>query len=272
MSVTNPTSLNFIYVFTAGSVTHRFTEASDAQTFDDEVVTPIQISHSAPKFSAEPGDAEIDVAIREDNPLADLFLDGPAPYPIKLIIYEYDRTDDSTTAVYRGWAMRVPFRLTDSLMVLRCKSAWLWYEKESLTDSLSALSRYSVYDPRSGVDIESLRVGITVTALNDERDVLTVTGITEPDDWFKGGMIVAPDRNKRTILKHVTEGADKKLYLNGAFSEFSLASGFSADIYPGDDLTYDTWANKFGSETNNGEAWGGWQYTPNVDPVERGVV
>jgi hypothetical protein len=272
MPVTEPTSINFIYVFTAGSAMHRLTEVSGPQIFDGETVTPIQITHTAPKFSAEPGDAEIDVTINEDNPLADLFLDGPAPYPIKLMVYEYDREDDSTTPYYRGWVVRVPFRLTDSLMVLRCKSGWHWYERESLVDSLSALSRYSVYDPRSGVDIESLRVAVTVTALNDERDILTVTGITDIDGYFDGGMIVAPDRHKRTILQHVTESGNKRLYLNGAFSEFSIAANFTADIYPGDDLTYDTWANKFATETNNGEAWGGWQYMPNVDPAERGVI
>jgi hypothetical protein len=272
MAVTNPTTLNFIYRFEAGSVTHQFTDVVGAQTFDDAVVTPIQITHTAPKFSAEPQDAEVEVTLYEQNPLADLFLNGPAPYPIKLMIYEYDRADDSTTAVYRGWVVRVPFRLTDSLMTLRCKSAWHYYERESLSASLSALSRYSVYDPRAGVDVEQLRVPVTVTAMNDERDVLTVTGVTEADGWFTGGMLVAPDRHKRTILTHVTESGAKKFYLNAPFSAFSLSAGFTADAYPGDDLTYDTWANKFGALTNNGEAWGGWQYMPNVDPAERGVI
>ena len=59
------------------------------------------------------------------------------------------------------------------------------------------------------MDIEQFRVGITIDALNDERDVLRVSGITEPDDWFKGGIIIAPDRDMRTILSHETISGNK---------------------------------------------------------------
>jgi hypothetical protein len=111
-----------------------------------------------------------------------------------------------------------------------------------------------------------------VTEINNERDILTVTGITQLDDYFKGGYIEAPNQDKRTILADLTEGGERHLYLNGGFSQFTLAVGFSATVYPGDDLTYETWANKFASLTNNGENWGGWQYTPNVDPAVRGVI
>jgi hypothetical protein len=267
MPITDSTELNFLYRFEAGSAIHALTDVALGQTYASEDYLPLQIQHTAPTFSNEPQDAEIEVTLHEQNPLSDLFIDGPAPYPIKLLIYEHDRETETVTPYYRGWVVRVPYRLTDSLMVLRCKSVWHYFERETLSDSLSPLSRYSVYDPRAGVDVESLRVPVTVQTLNDERDVLTVTGISEIDGWFTGGMIISPDRHKRTILDHVGD----TLTLNAAFPQFSLAAQFAADIFPGDDLTYDTWANKFGAQTNNGENWGGWQYTPNVDPEVRGV-
>jgi hypothetical protein len=268
MPVNDVHATNFLYRFEAGSAVIGLTNIAVDQQYNGENYTAIQLTHTAPTFSGEAADAEIDVTIHEATELSDLFINGPAPYPIILRIYDYDRDTGLATPYYRGWVVRVPFRLTDSLVVLRCKSVWHFFERESLSDSLSPLSRYSVYDPRAGVDIESLRLGITIATLNDQRDVLTVTGITEPDTWFRGGMIVAPDRNKRTIIEQI--GAT--LTLNAAFPLFTLAAGFTADIYPGDDLTYDTWANKYGAQTNNGEAWGGWQYTPNVDPEVRGVI
>lgn len=268
MPVVAPTERNYLYRVEYGSNVERFTNVSEDQPFDDETYRYIPIEHTSPTFSGNPQGAEIELKIYENNPLSNLFILGPPPYRIKLQIYEYDRIADTVRPEYRGWIVRPSFDLEGSLTGFRCKSVWHFFERESFTDSLSALSRYSIYDPRSGVDIEPLRTGITIDSLNDERDVLTVTGITQLDDYFRGGLIVAPDRDMRTIIKHVGD----ELTLSAAFPRFTLDEGFTADIYPGDDLTYETWANKFAAETNNGEKWGGWQYTPNVDPNVRGVI
>jgi hypothetical protein len=270
--VATPEQINFLYRFETPSGSINYTDIAENQDYNGEIYNPIQIKHSAPKFSEEPQDAEIDVTIHENNALATRFVLGPPPYKIRCLIYELDRLTELATPVYRGWVIRPSFDLQNSIVSFRMKTVWHFFERESFSDSISALSRYSIFDPRSGVSIENYRVGITILSLNDERDVLTVSGITEIDDWFKGGMIIAPDQDKRTIIKHETVGADKVLTLNAAFPRFTLDTGFPADIYPGDDLTYDTWANKFGADTNNGEAHGGWQHTPNVDPALRGVI
>lgn len=270
--VTDAKALNYLYRFETPSAVYRFTDVAEDQEYDSEIYQKIQIDHTAPTYSEEAQDAEIEVTIHENNPVANLFVLGPPPYPIKCLIHEYDRADDSVTPYYKGWVIRPSFDLAGSKVSFRLKTVFHFFERESFTDSISALSRYSIYDPRSGVDLESYRVGITVTALNDQRDELTVTGITEIDGWFSGGMGVAPDQDKRTILEHKTVGANKKLTLTAAFPRFTLDTGFTADVYPGDDLTYETWANKFGADTNNGEKFGGWPFTPNKDPQVRGVI
>lgn len=271
--ITRPAELNYLYRFEAGSAIHRFTDIPALQSFDGEdYLFNYPIRHSRPKYSSEAQDAEIDIEIHDTSPITDLFVDGPPPYQVKVRVYEYDRDADTVTAYYRGDVVRSNFLLDRSVLSLHCKTVWHYFERESLSDSLSALSRYSIYDPRAGVDAESLRETITVTALNDERDILTVTGITQSEDWYRGGRIKAQDNDERTIIDHTIEGSDEKLYLSSAFPRFTLATGFTADIYPGDDLTYETWANKFASQTNNGEKHGGWTHTPNVDPAKRGVL
>lgn len=259
----------FLYKFIAGSSPFRYVKVSHEQEFNDESYTPIEITHTAPTFSNEPQDAEIDVTIKESTELAELLL-TPPPYPIILDIYEV--AGEQVNPYYRGWVVRCQFNLTQSIIQLHLKTLWHFYERESLTDSLSSLSRFSIYDERSGADTSTLGVAITVTEFNDERDMLTVTGLTQIDDYFKGGYVEAPNLDKRTILADLTESGERHLYLNGGFPRFTLDVGFPATAYPGDDLTYDTWANKFSAITNNGSNWGGWQYTPNVDPAVRGVV
>ena len=271
MSVNENTELNFLYRFEAGSAVFTFSDVSLDQPYNGEFYTKIQIANTAPRFTARPEEAEIDVTMNEQAALSDLFINGPPPYRVKLIIYEYDRVAQTVTPYYRGWVVRAPFRLTESLVQLHLKSVWHFFERLSLVDSLSALSRYSVYDPRVSADYSSLRTGITVTALNDHRDILTVTGITQPDDHFRGGFIEATNTDKRTIIAHYTEAGEKKLQLSAAFPEFTLSNGFTADIYPGDDLTYGTWTTRFAVQTNNGQKFGGWTYMPNVDPSVKGV-
>lgn len=272
MPVTTPTSTNFLYRVSFGSSAEHWTNIAEDQTFDSELYRYIPITHTPPKFSAEPQESEVTLTIYERNPIADLFTLGPPPYQVIIDIWEYDRNADVATPHYHGWIIRPSFDLNGSVISFRCKTVWHFFERESLSDSLAALSRYSIFDPRSGVDIESLRTSITIDALNDQRDVLTVSGITEPDDWFKGGLIVAPDRDARTILQHVTETGLKRLYLSAAFPQFTLDTGFTADIYPGDDLTYGTWSVKFDAQTAGGANHGGWPFMPNVDPVVRGVI
>jgi len=258
----------FLYKFNAGSATYRYAKVAQEQEFADEIYTPIQITHTAPTFSEDPQDAEIDVTIIETSELTETLL-TPPPFPIILMMYEV--VGDDITPYYLGWAVRCQFKLTESVFVLHLKTLWHFYERESLTDSLSSLSRFSIYDERSGVDISALGVAISITALNDLRDVLTVTGLSEPPPYYKGGFVEAPNQDKRTILGDVIESGNRKLTLNGGFPQFTLDTGFPATAFPGDDLTYETWANKFAALTNNGVNWGGWQFTPNVDPAVRGV-
>ena len=232
----------------------------------------MQIDSYLTTFAEEPQQSEIDIAIHEAAGLMDLFINGPPPFPIKVRIYEYDFATESADLWYRGWVVRSALELDRSIASLHCKTVWHFFDKESQSESVGMLSRYSIYDPRSQVDTSSLGVQVTVTAFNDERDRLTVTGISDLDGWYDGGVIIAPNLERRTILRDITESSDRHLYLNAPFPQFTLATGFNAEVLPGDDLTYATWANKFDSITNNGEKWGGWQYMPNVDPQKKGVL
>lgn len=270
--ITKPTELHYVYQITAGSATYTYNSVDVQHEFDGEEAIPIQVSHELFTNSGEAEDLETDFEIHKSAEIANHFIDGPPPYPVTVEIFEYDRDSETATAIYLGWVTRSNFELDRHVLSLHLKSLWHFFERESLTDSLSSLSRYSIYDPRSGVDAESLKETITVTALNDERDVLTVTGITQPVEWYKGGRMKAQNNDERTIIKDEIVGADRQLTLAAAFPRFTMSSGFTADVYPGDDLTYETWANKFASQSNNGEKHGGWQHTPNVDPSVRGVI
>lgn len=272
MPVTTPAKTNYLYRIEYGSNVERWSNVAEDQLFEGESYRLMAVEHTAPRISGDAQSGEIDLRVHESNPLTMLFSLGPPPFRIKLRIYEYDRDTETAEARYRGWIIRPSFDLEGSVVGFHCKTVYHFYERESFTDSLSGLSRYSIFDPRAGVDYESLRVGITVVGFNDLRDVLEVTGIVEAAPYYRGGIIVAPDRDMRTIIEDETASGDRFLTISSAFNRFTLDTGFTADIYPGDDLLYETWANKFASVTNNGEKFGGWPFMPNVDPAIRGVI
>lgn len=272
MPVTAPVKTNFLYRIEYASQVERWTNVAEDQPVDGESYRLMPVEHTPPRFSNDPQGAEIDLTVHESNVLTQLFSLGPPPFRIKLLIYEYDRDTETATPHYRGWIVRPSLNLDNSVISFRCKTIWHFYERESFTDSLSALSRYSIFDERSGVDIEVLRTSITATAFSGLRDVITVTGIAEAPPYYRGGVIVAPDRDMRTVIEHEIVGADELLTLSSAFNRFTLDTGFTADLYPGDDLLHETWANKFAAATNNGEFHGGWPFMPNVDPEKRGVI
>jgi hypothetical protein len=272
MAITAPIKTNFLYRFDCGGNIRRFSNVAETQTYNSETYDFAQIEHTPPTYSEEPEDAEIDVSMKDTGSVAALWVLGPPAYPVTVDIYNYDRDLDTVTHEYRGWIVRPNFELDRHIISFHCKSVWHFFERESFSDSLGALSRFSIFDSRSSVDIEALRTSVAVATLNAERDVLTVTGITEPDDWFEGGLIIAPDRDMRTILTHTTVLGAKTLTLNAAFPQFTLDVGFTADIYPGDDLTYAQWSVKFDAQTDNGANHGGWPFMPNVDPAIKGVA
>ena len=266
MPVYDPVKKNFLYRF-EGSTVYRYTDQAQAQTYGGETYEASTASHSMPTWSSNPSDAEIDVVFKEDNAVANLYLIQPPPYKVKLRIYEYDRVTGQAEAHWTGYIIRPSWDLMRSTVSIRCKTPGFMLDRESVSDPLSAMSRYSIFDGRSGVDVDAESIVVTVTAINDLRDILTVTGITEIDDWFTSGVIIAPDGDQRTVLKHTTESGAKKLYLSAPFNSLSLDTGDVADLLPGDDLLHATWVNKYDA----GQAFGGWPFTPNHDPVKSGI-
>lgn len=277
MPVNPPVKTNFLYQFLLGSGRNYFyTNIAENQLYNGDDYVFTQIEHTEPTFSGDDEESEIDVTIKstdseQSNPIADLYLLSPPPYEVKIKILEYDRDTDTAEDYYKGWIVRAPFDLERRTVSFHLKTLWLFFERETFTDSLSALSRYSIFDPRSGVDVESLRVPITVTALNAFRDVLTVTGISQADGWFDGGIFSTPDRDPRTILDHQTVSGNKELTITHPYPQAILDTGFTSDIYPGDDLTYETWSVKYSAQTGSGRAFGGWPFMPNRDPAVGGV-
>lgn len=100
---------------------------------------------------------------------------------------------------------------------------------------------------------------------------ITVSGLSQLNDYYRAGMIRLADRDMRTVDLALTSGGNKVLTLSRAFPSTSVQVGDTVEVFAGDDLTQETCSVKFGAATDSGAAWGGWKLTPNRDYARYGI-
>ncbi len=109
----------------------------------------------------------------------------------------------------------------------------------------------------------------TVTAIS--ADTITVSGLEAYiDEWFEGGFVELADGDRRDVVR--SRQSTGILTLTRGFSNQSLAVGDPVIVYDGCKHRHlEDCVGKFGDETNNGEAFGGYPYPGGRNPFKTGV-
>lgn len=272
----------FIYHFSNDALDRRYTNVAHTLVYEDNDYSYIEIEHSRPTFSSEFSDAQIVVSLKQDQSVALDYISHPPPYETRLRIWEVTETAEivgtntlevvSVEPYWKGKIIRPRWRDSFRRVEILCKTlADVYFDKESNNESLHPLCRFfpGGADDRCPVDWEDFKETVTVSDISVDtvEPQVTVTGIGQADGWYDAGIIRAPNGDLRTINLH----ASGVLTLSSHFPASTLQIGDSVDLIAGDDLTFETCTVKFGSQTNTGEAWGGWKWTPTRDPQKVGV-
>ncbi len=272
----------YLYRFEDRNGTYRYCNGAHVIVHDGADYTPVAIAHSVPTFSSDPSQARISVQLRDSLAVAMNYISHPPPSKTELRVLEVTDTDVSGNqllaaaidAHWSGQIVRVAWRDGFRSADIQCRTAWeIHLSREANTQGLDPLCRFHNGDGRCPVNIEDFKEQATVVDISDDisEPTVEVSGLTQLDGYYVGGMIRTADYDWRTVLKALTSGGNKVLTLSRAFPSTSIQDSDVVDIFAGDDLTQETCAVKFGAATNSGEAWGGWKLTPNRDYQKDGI-
>lgn len=270
----------WLYAFSAGGQDFLHTNVAHPLVWNDATYNPTPVSHTRPVFSSDPTQARITVTLKDNFQAAINYISMPPPFETRLRIYEVREASltigtntyqvDEAEAHWKGRVIRVRWLDRFSKVALQCRTlADSYFNRETNLESSHPLCRFFTGDGRCPVDLENFKETVTVDVISTDtvEPTIEVTGITQPDGWYTGGTIKAPDGDWRTIVEHV----GSVLTLSRHFPASTLQAGDSVSIYAGDDLTFETCSVKFGADTNQGEAFGGWKWTPSRDYERFGI-
>lgn len=271
----------YLYRFSEGGsgAVYDYCAVGHELVYEDAPFTPVNISHSAPTFSSDPSQARVTVTLKDDLQVAMNYISHPPPYKTELQIWEVTQTSlivgtntllvEGAEAYWKGQIVRIAWRENFTVAEILCKTLQeVHFSRETNNESLNPLCRFHNGDGRCPVDPEDFKETVTVSAISADisEATITVTGITSPFT-YTSGRIRLPNGDQRTIELQ-TGGV---LTLSRAFPSTSVQVGDVVEIFLGDDLTFETCQVTFGADTDNGEAWGGWNWTPNRDYAKFGI-
>lgn len=274
----------FIYLFEDSTRSYPYAGVAHKIVYDNVIYQPLSsISHTEPTFSSDPSQAAVTVRMRDNLDVAINYVSHPPPSETSLRIFEVLASEINgnqlvATEVRHHWSgkiVRVAWRDSFRAVEIACKTRHeIHFSRETNTESLNPLCRFHNGDGRCPVNIEDFKEGVTVVDISADvsEPTVTVSGLAQSDTYYKAGMIRVADGDMRTVDKALTNlDGDKVLTLSRAFPSTSVQVGDTVEVFAGDDLTLETCSVIFGAATNGGEAWGGWNLTPNRDYQRYGI-
>lgn len=247
----------------------RYTSASEETSYSGASYTPLEISREAIKQTNNVDRADLIVTLpRSADFVREYRRTPPSPYWLTLFSVHYGDTD--TKQLWQGRVLEVTLKTGSRVAEVRLESIITALNRTGCQRAFSVLCNHTLYDGRGCPVTRSLHARpATVSAI--DQDTITVTGLgAYIDTWFDGGYVELSDGDRRDVIKSVQSTG--VLTLTRRFSSASLTVGDPVTVYDGCKLRHsEDCVGKFGSETNNGEAHGGFPYAGSRNPFKTGV-
>lgn len=249
----------FLYRFVSPLMSYYWTNAPLAVTATIDGV-PTTFYHprggiapaSDPLESPDAGRSGLDIHVSHLNPIIRAHREFPPPGDIDVTVWRQNEVGGTVQYVWGGTVVETP--IDGSLGTIKCQHvAELVSGSEGLNEKWAPTCPFMTYQHPCPAQIGLHSTTVTVTAIDTANFTVEVSGITQPDDWFRAGVFACGNGDKRFILDHTGD----VLTLLQNFPVSSLKEGDSATLIDGDDHLYETCSTKFGAETGNGAAFGG---------------
>ena len=250
-----------LYEFTVpgSTLAWRFTNAPSAE--GDYL--PEAISHGDISQSAGNVGATTSIEVGDQNAVAVAMLAGLSSRPVQVVIREKHRgdTDDEEQQVFVGLVTGVSF--SGAKATLACGSRYALVSKRRVPWlTFQAGCNWEWGGVGCGVNRNTYRVTLSLTAANQTERTLTATAAASQDDgYYSGGWV---ERASTGETRFIEEHTGDQLLLALPWAELS---GTAEDYYlfPGCQKTESYCASAFGNLNN----YLGWPRLPSINPFNR---
>lgn len=255
-----------LYRFARNEDIWTYTSSPEAVTYNSEVYLPVPIGRNNIELKDELAKANLEIQMDTDNPMAVTLLnyifDGIVTFTLFL------QEDAAFSTLWKGRLANI--KPSNSKFILNFESIATSMRRPGLRARYQRNCRHALYHRGCSLDLEDFAVN--ALAVSVDHNILEVPDAAlEPDGYYLGGMVRAPDGTLRMIIAHT--GAYLKL--TRQFNNVLIGVGYGYNygnlyggepveiiLYPGCDRTKSTCISKF----NNLENFGGFPYIPKKNP------
>lgn len=258
-----------LYKFTNNDHDFRFTSSTETVTYLGANYTPLEIVRQSRSQTTNLDRADLILTLPKTSDLVREYKrTPPSPYWLTLFSVHFGETE--TKQLWQGRIFDVDTKTKTGLAEVRLESIITAQNRMGLQREFQVLCNNFLGDGIGCPVNLALRARpATVTAIGP--NTLTLSGLAAfIDEWFEGGFVELADGDRRDVVK--SRQSTGILTLTRRFSSQSLGLGDPVTVYDGCKHRWtEDCVGKFATETNFGEAFGGYPFAGSRNPFKTGV-
>lgn len=245
-----------IYEFVQGIQRWNYISGADLIVYLGQTYIPLPLQRDRVKQSGDIFKNGMKLTFPRDDQFASQFLGFSPEIPTSVTIRRGHFGDpDSEFIVY--WKGRVISATASGNSIdIGCESIFTSLKRPGLRAKFEYTCRRTLYQKGCNVNRELYKLEGAVIGLSGTLNISVAGASLQPNGFYTGGILVAPDGSSRFITKHVGDVLTVSRPIN------SLAGGQAVSVYPGCDHLRETCLNKF----NNLPNFGGFPFIPGKNP------
>jgi hypothetical protein len=258
------------YKFANDTDSFRYSSSTETITYNDETYLPFEVSRQRVSQTSNLDKAGLAVTMKRSAPLVLDYLRRRPVTPYWLTLFRVHFGETEVKQLWQGRVMTMETQPDGEYAEFKLESILTALNRLGLQKEFQTLCNWTLYD---GIGCPVNKAAharpANVTAITS--DTITVSSLSLfIDDWFNGGFIETSDGDQRDIIRSTQSSG--LLRVTHRFAASCLQVGDPVTVYDG---CMHRWVEdcigKYGPETNNGEAHGGYPVGGARNPYKEGV-
>jgi len=224
----------------------------------DEFYQKTAIARTEIESKKELTKASVTLEIPLDHPLAKFMLTTYFEQSVTITIFE--DIDGVVSVFWKGRLANI--QPSNRSLSLIFESTFTSLRRPGLRATFQRTCRFALYGKGCNLNPSDFQVSAILSAINS--NVLTISeAASQPDGYYVGGMLGAPDGSLSYIIGHVGTSVTVQRVSKSLLSAFALTGVTTAILlYPGCDHSRGTCHAKFNNVIN----YGGFDWIPSKNP------